>query len=130
MLKSVVLLGVLAGSSITWLPSSHQDADAVEWVEAGRVEITESRRTRDLNTGAPGTGAFGFRIGRQIAGVLIDRLDRKGIVVFVGMTYPPETRGVLEDVRAEFLVGEGETARWGSHHIRHQIAIPPSADGI
>jgi hypothetical protein len=134
-MKLLLIACVLAGSAIAWGSSlGGGQVTAVDWVEAVRFEVAKGHTQPNPAVGAMGTSAVAFTIGKRSAGALIDRLERKGCAIFVGMSVPPEAQtAALNDVRAEFLVGDGETARWiaaspGAHAGAEAALYQPPAE--
>lgn len=104
--KLIITFSIATAMSLSF---SGQQADAeheVKWLEATTFELPEALTSPDPAIGAMGSSVKAFRIGKQSAAMIVDRLDRKGIGVFMSIC-EPRARDANE-LRLEFITHDGE----------------------
>lgn len=106
LLKLTCTLAVLAALSLAVFAQEDAAKPEVVWKEATTFDLPRGLTKPDPNVGAMGSSVKSFRIGKQSAAVIVDRLDRKGIGVFMSVC-DSRARNANE-IRVEFITKEGE----------------------
>jgi len=104
--KLFITLAILSALSLAVFAQEDAAKPKVIWKEATTFDLPRGLTKPDPNVGAMGSSVKGFRIGKQDAAVIVDRLDRKGIVVFMSIC-DPRARNAGE-VRLEFITHDDE----------------------
>lgn len=98
----------------SYLSPTQIDASSSEvWSKAVDFKLSKGLTDPDLSVGAEGAAVKAFRVGKVRAGIIADRLDRKGLALFLSVC---KDSAKASDIRVEFLTHE-------------EVAVAALADG-